>query len=160
MAFKISNIILMALQVFFVTMNWTVEKEYCAGPLNPNSKGLFIKDTVDFSIKYNPLFHARPEWLVKATCISAYTFWIVYAAIFFVAYFDAWGKSSLLTRVFIPVGIGIKLNAIFFYHFMEFTSDMPPQHLVPYFAAEGGYIVAIGLVLHNLAVAAKKDKRD
>ena len=91
-----------------------------AAPLDPESKTLFVKDTIDFSIKYNPLFHARPEWLVKATCISAYAFWIVYAAIFFVSYFDAWGKSSLLTRVFIPVGIGIKLNAIFFYHFMEF----------------------------------------
>ncbi len=129
-----------------------------AAPLDPESKTLFVKDTIDFSIKYNPLFHERPEWVVKATCISGYTFWIFYLCIFFVAYSDAWGKPYLLTRVFIPMGIGAKLNAIFFYHFMEFTSDNPPPHLVPYFAAEGGYIVSIVLVIYQIALAAKKDR--
>lgn len=129
-----------------------------AGPLDPSSTTLLVKDTIDFSVKYNPLFHERPEWLVKATCIHGYTFWLLYLGIFFVAYGDAWGKPYLLTRVLIPMGIGAKLNAVFFYHFMEFTSDNPPPHLAPYFGAEGGYIVSIVLVIYQLASAAKKER--
>ena len=52
----------------------------------------------------------------------------------------------------VPVLIfmGAKIYAISFYHFMEFTHPtMAPamSSLVPYFSAEGPYIIGIALVL-------------
>ena len=149
----VMNIIIAGLQVFFVIMNFTVEQEYCRGPLDPNSSVPFVKESVDFTLEHNPLFVERPEWLVKATCLHGYFFWILYAVIFYLAVTDGWYKASntMLTRLFVPVFVGAKLNAIFFYHYMEFTSHAPPPNLLPYFSAEGGYIVSIGLVLYKLA---------
>ena len=46
--------------------------------------------------------------------------------------------------------VGAKLYAVMFYHYMEFTSRLPPQNLVPYFAMEGPYLLSIGLVLSNI----------
>mmetsp|Transcript_1727 Transcript_1727/g.3643 ORF Transcript_1727/g.3643 Transcript_1727/m.3643 type:complete len:180 (-) Transcript_1727:145-684(-) len=154
-----ANIIIAVLQVLFVSMSFTVEQEYCQGPLDPTSTTLFVKDTVDFSIAYNPLFHERPRWLVEATCIHAYGFWILYSTIFYLAITDGWSRPSLLTRVLVPIGIGAKLNAVVFYHYMEFTSHTPPTHLVPYFSAEGGYLVSLGLVIYKLASAASSDSK-
>ena len=140
-------------------MSNTVELEYCAGPLEPTSATLFVKESVDFTINYNQLFHERPERLVKATCIHAYSFWVLYSVIFYLAVTYGWAKPSLLTRVLVPLGIGAKLNAIFFYYYMEFTSDMPPTHLVPYFSAEGGYLVSITLVIYKLLSGASSDAK-
>ncbi len=44
----------------------------------------------------------------------------------------------------------MKMNAIYFYHFMEFTSHMPPDNLVPYFSAEGPYLVSMFLVIYQV----------
>jgi hypothetical protein len=158
------NAVIAALQAMFVFTSFTIEREYCHAPLDPTSSTPFVKETVDFGIEYNPLFHERPEWLVKATCIHAYGFWILYSMIFYLAVTDGWARSKLLSRVVLPVLLGAKVNAIVFYHFMEFTSHAPPPNLLAYFGAEGSYLVSIGLVLYKLASAAsneaKKGKQD
>jgi len=150
------NLVIAALQVCFIVMNFTVEREYCHGPLDPTSTTPFVKDAYDFGIAYNPLFHEQPEWLVKATCVHAYGFWILYSLIFYLSVTDGWARSGskVLTRVILPVFLGAKVYAILFYHFMEFTSHAPPPKLLPYFAAEGGYLVSIGLVFYKLVSVA------
>jgi len=148
------NLVIAALQVLFISMNFTVEREYCDGPLDPNSTTLFVKDAYDFGVAFNPYFHNRPEWLVKATCVHAYGFWILYSLIFYLAVTDGWGRSKFLGRLVLPIFLGAKVYAILFYHFMEFTSDTPPTKLVPYFGAEGGYLVSIALVFYKLVSAA------
>jgi hypothetical protein len=153
------NIVIAALQVIFVLSNLTVEQEYCQAPLDPTSRTLFVADTVDFSINYNPLFHERPEWLVKATCIHGYVFWALYSLIFYLAVTDGWARSKLLCNVVLPIFLGAKVYAIIFYHYMEFTSHAPPPNLLPYFGAEGGYIVSIGLVIYKLAMVASEETK-
>ena len=153
------NTIIASLQVLFIFSALTIEKEYCLGPLDPTSNGLLVKQTYDFSIKYNPLFHNRPEWIVSATCIHANYFWIVYSLIFFIAITDGWNKTdnkmyTLLRQVIVPTLLGCKLNAILFYHYMEFTSDTPPPNLIAYFSAEGSYLISIGLVYYQLFTSA------
>ena len=44
------NLVIAALQVIFILMNFTVEREYCEGPLDPNSATLFVKDAYDFGV--------------------------------------------------------------------------------------------------------------
>lgn len=152
------NAVIAALQAIFVVTSFTIEREYCHAPLDPTSSTPFVKETVDFAIEYNPLFHERPEWLVKATCIHAYGFWILYSIIFYLAVTDGWARcSKLLSRVVLPVFLGAKVNAIFFYHFMEFTSHAPPPNVLAYFGAEGSYLVSIGLVLYKLVSVASNE---
>ena len=153
------NLVIAALQVVFVLMNFTVEKEYCRAPLDPNSTVLFVKDAYDFGVAFNPLFHERPEWLAKATCVHAYGFWMLYSLIFYLAVTDGWARSKILSQVVLPVFLGAKVYAIMFYHFMVFTSDNPPSKLLPYFGGEGGYLVSIVLVFYKLiSVALDKAK--
>ena len=53
------------------------------------------------------------------------------------------------------------MNAIFFYHYMEFTSDIPPENLIPYFSVEGPYILSMALIVYKGYVASKlKMKKD
>ena len=68
----------------------------------------------------------------------------------------ALSDSWLRMRVPLLIFIGMKSYAICFYHLVEFTSDTPPPHPVNYFAAEGPYLVAIGLMVYKLATAASK----
>jgi len=153
------NAAIAILQTVFILMNYTVEREYCRAPLDPDSTILFVKDAYDFGVAYNPYFHERPEWLVKATCIHAYVFWILYSLIFYLAVTDGWARSRLLSQLVVPLFLGAKVYAILFYHFMEFTSDSPPTKLVPYFLSEGGYLVSIALVFYKLlSVAFNKAK--
>ena len=43
--------------------------------------------------------------------------------------------------------IGCKLNAIFFYHYMEFTHlTLAPKNLIPYFGVEGPYIISMMII--------------
>ena len=54
-----------------------------------------------------------------------------------------WKKYCIPLLLF----VGCKMNAIFYYHLMEFThATMSPQNLVPYFSVEGPYIVSMALV--------------
>lgn len=58
--------------------------------------------------------------------------------------------------------VGAKANAIFYYHYMEFTSDIPPENLVPYFSVEGPYILSMILVVlkvYNALYSANKLKK-
>lgn len=153
------NIIIAVLNALFILMSLTVEQEYCKAPLDATSTTPLVTNTVYFSENYNPYFHDRPEWLVKATCIHGYSFWILYSLIFYMALIDGWARPSLLSRVIIPIGIGMKINAVLFYHYMEFTSDLPPPNLIAYFGAEGGYLMSVGLVIYKLASAAKDDAK-
>jgi hypothetical protein len=153
------NAVIAALQVIFVFTSFTIEREYCHAPLDPTSSTPFVKETIDFGIEYNPLFHERPEWLVKATCIHAYGFWIMYSMVFYLAVTDRWARSKLLSLVFLPVFLGAKVNAVFFYHYMEFTSHAPPPNLLAYFCAEGSYLVSIGLILYKLVSVASNEAK-
>uniref|UniRef100_A0A7S4AXR7 Uncharacterized protein n=1 Tax=Pseudo-nitzschia australis TaxID=44445 RepID=A0A7S4AXR7_9STRA len=157
------NYLIAALQVLFVFTSFTVEREYCQAPLDPSSSTPFVKETYDFGIRYNPLFHSRPEWLVKATCIHAYGFWVLYSLVFYLAVTDGWALSTTpawLRRVLLPTLLGCKVNAILFYHYMEFTSDLPPPNLLAYFGSEGSYLVSIGLVFYKLALSAASSSSD
>ncbi|KAL3917512.1 MAG: hypothetical protein SGARI_007694 [Bacillariaceae sp.] len=144
----ISNILIALLQLNFLFLSYTVERAYCQGPLQKDDPAPLIATTIDFCEQYNPYFLKRDEWLVKATCIHAHYFWILYTTIFLTAVFNAWG-NRLLQNV-ILLGLGAKLNAVLFYHYMEFTSEIPPTNLLAYFGAEGAYIVSIGLVLYKI----------
>jgi len=133
----------------FLTMNLTVERAYCHAPLSHTDTRFLIAETVDFCVMANPLFLARPEWMRMATCISAYGFCGFYALIALVTLTGMWGRFRTVLTLF----IGAKLNAILFYHIMEFTSATPPPNVVPYFAVESPYLVSIGLVLYKIVTA-------
>lgn len=150
------NILIASLQVYFLVMNLTVEREYCNGPLNPASSTPFVAQAVDFGRTNNPLFVERPEWLVQATCASAYIMCIFYVLSLYLAVTDSWGRGPL-ARVALPLFLGGKLYAISFYHYMEFTSHAPPPNLVPYWAAEGPYLLNMGLLLHKVVSMAAAD---
>ena len=154
---SISNGIIMALQAYFLLMNFTVEKSYCLAPLSETSTEFLIPETIAFCKENNPLFLARPDWLQAATCISAFIFPFGYLSILAIAWKDWWKKPTVIAIVLLFVGV--KSYAIYFYHLMEFLSTTPPQHLVPYFAAEGPYIMSLAMclvkVLDALAVIPK-----
>jgi hypothetical protein len=139
-----SDILLILLLCYFLLMNATVERYYCheGGPFSPSDTRFLVKETIDFSVKFNPLFLSRPEWMVKATCVSAYVLSIGYLFIMGVTLFGAWRQCRTIVMLF----LGAKLYAIGFYHLMEFTSPdikLRPQHLVPYFAVEGPYVLSM-----------------
>ena len=145
------NYIIAALQVTFMFTSATVERAYCIGPLQPDDTTPLVQQTIEFCRDYNPLFEARPTWLVDATCIHAYGFWILYSTIFVTAILDKWNLFPL--QIMICLGIGAKLYAVIFYHYMEFTSEMPPPSPLIYFSAEGSYIVSIILVFYKIITA-------
>mmetsp|Transcript_23973 Transcript_23973/g.77153 ORF Transcript_23973/g.77153 Transcript_23973/m.77153 type:complete len:98 (+) Transcript_23973:47-340(+) len=60
---KIDAVILL-LQVYFVVMNVTVERLYCRSELR---EGFLVRETLAFCAKYNPLFLARPPWIVAVS---------------------------------------------------------------------------------------------
>eukprot|EP00965_Chrysotila_dentata_P236368 6201274-Pleurochrysis_carterae.AAC.3 len=132
-------------------MNMTVERAYCAAPLARGDTGFLISETIDFCEKANPLFLARPRWMQIATCMSAYGMFPFYALIAIAAITDAWASLRFLLLPF----LGAKLNAILFYHLMEFTSDTPPPNLVLYFGVEAPYLLSIGLVFSKLVSGGK-----
>ena len=75
-----------------------------------------------------------------------------YVLITITAVMDWWQRMRIPILMF----TGAKLNAIGFYHLMEFTSSTPPKNLVPYFSAEGPYLVAIALVAYSCVNATSK----
>jgi hypothetical protein len=56
---------------------------------------------------------------------------------------NSWRRFAIPLLLF----IGAKMNAIFFYHYMEFSSVVPPENLVAYFAVEGPYILSMLMVV-------------
>jgi hypothetical protein len=159
MALSLSNILIFLLQCYFILMNVTVERYYCHSELTKDDTRFLVPETVAFCRQYNPLFLGRPKWMKTATCVSAYGFCPFYTLIAIAAITNAWAKL----RIPIVLFIGAKLYAIMFYHLMEFTSRTPPQHLGPYFAVEGPYLVSIALVLfktliHESNPTTEKDK--
>ncbi|KAJ1624416.1 hypothetical protein T492DRAFT_911776 [Pavlovales sp. CCMP2436] len=75
------ELILAALQLYFMLMNLTVERFYCHTPLLRGDARFLVPETLAFCEKYNPLFLLRPEWMRVATCVSAYVFSPFYALI-------------------------------------------------------------------------------
>jgi hypothetical protein len=146
-----SNIILCTLQVYFILMSLTVERSYCDRPLVDGDSGFLMQQTYDFSVQHNPLFLERPEWLQKATCVHCKVFPFYYTAVFFAALLDLWHIRPL--QMIFLLFVGAKLYAVVFYHYMEFTSHVPPQNLVPYFAMEGQYLASISMVLYKIYAA-------
>ena len=143
------DMLIVALQAYFVLMNVTVERCYCHHTVGECvAQGSFLAaETQEFCTKYNPLFLARPEWMRIATCMSAYGFAPFYVIIGCAAIFDKW----LTLKMPICFFVGAKLYALLFYHSSEFLSATPPQNLVPYFGVEGPYLVSIALVLWRIA---------
>ncbi|CAB9508434.1 expressed unknown protein [Seminavis robusta] len=129
-------------------MNCTVEMSYCARPLTADDPGFLMVTTYEFSVANNRLFLERPEWLLQATCLHAYVFPFYYAIVLATTLLDAWHVKPL--QYFLLIFVGAKIYAIGFYHFVEFTSHVPPENLLPYWGAELPYVIAIGLVLKNL----------
>ncbi|CAB9508433.1 expressed unknown protein [Seminavis robusta] len=144
----ISKIILCICLVYFIVIAFTVERGYCARPLTADDPRFLMAVTYEFSAANNRLFLERPEWLRQAICLSAYIFPFYYVAVLATAIMDAWHVKPL--QYFLLIFVGFKIYAFGFYHFFQFTSHVPPENLLPYWAAEGPYIVAIGLVLKNV----------
>ena len=94
--------------------------------------------------------------MVKATCISAYVLIFGYLLTLLATLTNQWKTLAIPLLLF----IGIKINAIFFYHYMEFTSLTPPEHLIPYFAVEGPYIISMLLVLYKVTQNLYRSKND
>jgi hypothetical protein len=144
LAFKVT---LSLLQCYFLTFAFTVERSYCAAPLTLNDSGFFVRDTYEFAKSYNPYFFDRPEWLRQATCVHGHLFWILYVAILVGVWIDpVW---TMLRDAYV-LGLGMKLYALGFYHYMVFSSDRPPPSLVHYFGTEGPYLVSIAAVLYKI----------
>lgn len=146
MAFGLADILLLVLQCYFILMNLTVERFYCQGPLLPNDTRFLVKETIDFCKLHNRVFLNRPDWIVTATCISAYVLCCGYLCILLVTLTNSWKRFAVPLLLF----IGAKMNAILYYHIMEFTSSTPPENLVPYFSVEGPYLVSITLVVYKV----------
>lgn len=94
--------------------------------------------------------------MVQATCISAYGLIFGYILTLIAVLTRSWKTLAVPLLIF----IGIKLNAIFFYHFMEFTSDTPPENLIPYFSVEGPYILSMVLVIMKILHSLSRDQVD
>lgn len=142
------NIVLILLQCYFLLMNVTVENTYCLTDFTDTSAFL-VQETIDFCVENNRYFLTRPEWLVMATCVSSYGLAVGYLFTLWVALRNHWHKSYVVVPCLLFVGA--KMYAIGFYHLMEFTSDTPPTNLVPYFAAEGPYVVSMLLIVYKIA---------
>lgn len=129
-------------------MNFTVENTYCHTDFSDTSKFL-VQDTIDFCTENNRYFLARPDWLVYATCISSYGLAVGYLFTLWIAIANHWSKSYVV----IPslLFIGGKMYALFLYHLMEFTSEIPPTNLVPYFLTEGPYLLSMAMVLFKIS---------
>mmetsp|Transcript_21445 Transcript_21445/g.55156 ORF Transcript_21445/g.55156 Transcript_21445/m.55156 type:complete len:284 (+) Transcript_21445:391-1242(+) len=138
---------LLILYAYFIFSCTMIETSYCAGdgPMDPSDTTFMMPETYDFSTKYNPLFLARPYWLKLATCFSAYGFLPFHTMLFF-AFLTGWNGVRPLAFVF----AGVKLYALGFYHTMEYTSATPPPELLPYWAPEGPYIVALAWTLYRM----------
>ena len=138
---------LSALQVYFLLMNFTVERFYCHSEFKRGDTRFLVQETIDFCSKNNRLFLQRPLWMVNATCISAYVLSVGYLFILYVIWTRGWRRFAIPLLLF----IGGKLNAIGFYHLMEFTSEIPPENLLAYFSVEGPYLVSMALILWRVA---------
>ena len=154
------DLLLLALMAYFLTMNLTVERCYCSMTVEDCAANGWplAQETLTFCQSYNPLFLARPEWMRVATWWSAYVFACGYAMIAVTALLNLWRRLTIPIALF----LGMKLNALGFYHLMEFTSATPPPALVPYFGVEGPYLVSIALILWRLATVpptSQKPKR-
>ena len=143
--------VLLPLMGYFMLMNLTVERCYCSHTVQECAaqKRFLAQETLDFCLKYNPLFLARPVWMRIATCMSAYFFVFGYLLIAVAAARGQWHSLRLPLSLF----LGMKIYALGFYHYMEFTSATPPPDVVPYFGVEGPYLVSIAIVLYRLATA-------
>lgn len=136
------------LQIYFLIMNVTVEDFYCREEITADSKGFLIQETYEFCLENNPYFLGRPEWLRQATCLHSKLFWAFYVSVLLSTIMDLWHIPFI--KFFMMMSLGAKVYAVNFYHFMEFSSETPPPNLVPYFAAEGPYLVSMALVAYKL----------
>lgn len=152
---------LILLYGYFIFSCVFIESKYClgSGPMDPLDTRFMMPETYEFSVKYNPLFVERPLWLRTATCFSAYGFlpfhFTLLAAFLF-------GINSFRSVAF--VFAGMKIYALGFYHFSEFTSHKPPPELLPYWAPEGPYLIALAATLWRMrrsgpfSLAADRDR--
>ena len=158
MAKGFTSYLLILLQLYFLMMNFTVERYYCdsKGIVKEDDTRFLMKETLDFCNLNNPLFLAHPEWMVIATCFSAYVFPLGYITVLVAACFDLWRLLAVPLLLF----LGAKFYGIFFYHIMEFSNQegMAPKNLVPYFLVEGPYILSMLIVLKKVVYAINSGK--
>ena len=143
---RVVTLVIVLLQLYFMLMNVTVEHNYCQGPLVAGDSRFLVQDTIAFCQKYNPLFLSRPDWMVKATCMSAYGFFPFYLVTLYACFSGQWKRCSWILSAF----VGLKVYALTFYHWMEFTSALAPKELIPYFAVEGPYLLSLALVASQI----------
>jgi hypothetical protein len=144
------KVTLSLLQLYFLMFSFTVERSYCAAPITAESNtGILVQETYDFCQQYNPYFLSRPEWLRRATCFHGYYFFIFYGLILI----GLWHENIWqFFRPYYLLGLGAKLYMLMFYHYVVFTSDLPPPNSLIYFAVEGPYLVSISAILYQLLV--------
>lgn len=141
------DIPLILLYCYFVFSCTCIESTYCAdsGPMDPTDQRFMMPETFAYASENNPLFLARPEWLRVATCFSAYGLMPFYLAML-ITFVVGLERARPLAFVL----AGLKLYALGFYHYLEFTSATPPPNLVNYWLPEGPYLVALAVTLFRM----------
>lgn len=142
------DILILILYSYFLFSCIFIERHYCAHPLQEDDGDWLLKATYEYSFEYNPLFLSRPEWLMAATCISAYVLGTGY--VFGVITF-AVGINSM--RIPILMFCGFKLYALTLYYYLEFFGSMPAPDILMFLAPEGVYYLALFLTLFRLRTA-------
>jgi len=67
---SVSNFILIALQAYFLLMNFTVERFYCLSDLGgADDKRFLVPETVAFCKQNNPLFIAKVRSRARSQCL-------------------------------------------------------------------------------------------
>eukprot|EP00466_Bigelowiella_natans_P003578 jgi/Bigna1/73286/fgenesh1_pg.23_\ len=135
------DVLIIVLQSYFLWSCIAIERHYCHQPLSADSTGI-LKTTYEYAIENNRLFASRPDYMVMATCISAYGLGTLYALVL-LAFTFKWNWIRMIAILL----VGAKAYALGFYHLMEFTSDTPPENLLAYWGPEFPYILSLVLLL-------------
>lgn len=133
---------------YFILINLTIERYYCTSPFVDGDTRFLVQASIDFCRANNRFFLRRDEWLRVATCASAFFFWPGYLLIALAALTNSWRRLRVPLLLF----IGAKTYAMFYYHFMEFMSDLPPQTLAPLLVS-GPYFFSIAMVLYKVSIS-------
>ena len=139
------DIVVLVLYSYFLFSCFFIERHYCAAPLDPNDSDWLLRETYEYSEKFNPLFLARPEWLRVATCMSAYMLSVGYI----VGIVAILGALDIL-RIPLLMFCSFKLNALTLYYWIEFFGSMPVPDLGMFLAPEGPYLIALAIVLFRM----------
>lgn len=119
----------------------------CAGEDPATSSSALLRATYDYSVAYNPLFAALPEWLRYATCYSA-----LCMAPFYALLLVCFARGDEWVRVPGLLHLGQKMYAMQMYGWFETHGDLATPSIAGWLAADGPYYLAWLLLFYRLVV--------